>query len=107
MIAEPKCRKDRLQRPVVCIFFFYSISAGAALDLRQAKVVAPPNLSGPEKKAVTMLVEEVQRRTGIRWPVSSASPAAGEPLVVLGPSPGLQAFSNDLRAELEDNSGSA
>lgn len=35
-----------------------------ALDLSGATVVAAPNL-----KAVTVLVEEVEKRTGIRWPV--------------------------------------
>ncbi|HLN02298.1 MAG TPA: glycoside hydrolase family 20 zincin-like fold domain-containing protein [Bryobacteraceae bacterium] len=35
-----------------------------ALDLTGATIVAPPNL-----KAVTVLVEEVEKRTGIRWPV--------------------------------------
>jgi hypothetical protein len=35
-----------------------------ALDLTGATVVAPPNL-----KAVSVLVEEVEKRTGIRWPV--------------------------------------
>jgi len=33
------------------------------LDLRSATVVVPPNLTGPENRAVTMLVEEVEKRT--------------------------------------------
>jgi hypothetical protein len=44
------------------------------LDLSGAVVVTPLKLSGPEEKAVTMLVEEVEKRTGIRWPVAPSAP---------------------------------
>src|ERR1700730_15299057 len=44
-----------------------------ALDLTSAAVIAPPNLSPQEQKAVAMLVDEVEKRTGIRWPVTHAS----------------------------------
>ena len=45
-----------------------SVAAGEApLDLTHAVVVTPPKLSGPEDKAVTMLIEEVEKRTQIRW----------------------------------------
>jgi hypothetical protein len=49
------------------------------LDLRQASV------SGPSPKAVQMLVEEVQARTRIRWPIN----APGNPAIVLSKTPGL------------------
>ena len=49
----------------------------AALDLTKAVVVAP------ESKAVTMLVEEVEKRTQIRWPVVRTSPAGAAPKVVI------------------------
>jgi len=39
-----------------------------ALDLTGATVVAPRNL-----KAVTVMVEEVEKRTGIRWPVEKTA----------------------------------
>jgi hypothetical protein len=42
--------------------------AAMALDLTGATVVAPRNL-----KAVTVLVEEVEKRTGIRWPVEKTA----------------------------------
>lgn len=38
-----------------------------ALDLRNARIAADSNLSGPEEKAIEMLVQEVQSRTGLRW----------------------------------------
>ena len=42
-------------------------------------VVVPDNLSGPEKKAVEMFVDEVHKRTQIRWPVSHAWPTGNQP----------------------------
>src|SRR5215469_3295379 len=55
------------------------------IDLSQAVVVVPPDLSNPETKAVTMLVEEVLKRTQIRWPVVEERPAdAGQVIQVTG-----------------------
>ena len=62
----------------------------APLDLRNAVVVTPPNLNGPERKAVAMLVEEVEKRTGIRWPVSSDWPAGGRPAIAVTALSGLE-----------------
>ncbi len=45
------------------------------LDLTRAVVVAPATFTGPENKAVQLLIEEVERRTQLRWP--RANPATG------------------------------
>ena len=45
------------------------------LDLGRATVVSPLNPSTPEDKAVTMLIEEVAKRTGIRWARQTQLPA--------------------------------
>src|SRR5262249_3714255 len=37
------------------------------LDLSRAVVITPGELTGPEEKAVTMLIDEVEKRTQIRW----------------------------------------
>jgi hypothetical protein len=55
-----------------------------ALDLRKAIIVTPSNLSKPELKAVSMLIDEVEKRTQIRWAVASALPTNGAPVVFLG-----------------------
>jgi hypothetical protein len=47
-----------------------------SLDLSGATVVTSSNLNGPERKAVAMLTEEVEKRTGIRWPVAKSSAGA-------------------------------
>ncbi|HEY6271569.1 MAG TPA: hypothetical protein VIX19_06185 [Terriglobales bacterium] len=44
-------------------------SAASGLDLSKAVVVAPRTLSARERKAVQVLVEEVEKRTQIRWTV--------------------------------------
>src|ERR1039458_7617409 len=57
----------------------------AALDLTNATVVSPPALSAPEAKAVTLLIEEVEKRSGIRWETSPA--AAPAPVAVFQRAP--------------------
>ena len=60
------------------------------IDLSQAVVVVPPDLSGPEEKAVAMLVEEVAKRAGDRWDrgpwtVAHAWPPSPGPVIVVSP----------------------
>jgi len=74
------------------------------LDLRRALVVCPPDLSGPERKAVALLIEEVEKRTRIAWPCASTWPTDGRPVVAVGPRSALAAFGGPharaLRAEV-------
>ena len=51
------------------------------VDLSRAVVVVPSGLSGPERKAVAMLVEEVARRTHLDWKVESSWPAGTTRLI--------------------------
>jgi hypothetical protein len=59
------------------------------VDLTDAIVVAPSGLSRLEKKAVAVLVEEVESRSGRRWGVRETWPAAGGPVVAVGPAAAL------------------
>ena len=60
--------------------------AGAGeIDLTRAVVVVPDGLSGPENKAVQLLVEEVRARSGITWDVSLRWPSGAVPVVAIGP----------------------
>ncbi|HEY7512537.1 MAG TPA: hypothetical protein VIG50_19910, partial [Vicinamibacteria bacterium] len=54
------------------------------LDLRDAVVVTAPGLSGPERSAVTMLVEEVEKRAQVRWPVADRWPDTARPVIAVG-----------------------
>ena len=58
--------------------------SAATIDLRNAVVLAPASLSSPEKKAVAMLVEEVEKRAQIRWTAVSAWPTASRPVIAVG-----------------------
>ncbi len=49
-------------------------SEALPIDLTRALIVVPPQLTGPENKAVQMLIEEVERRTQIRWERSTTAP---------------------------------
>src|SRR5436853_155851 len=80
------------------------LSAADALDLKDAVVVAPDTLSGPEKKAVAMLVEEVEKRTHIHWQEESAWPAKSssvQPVIGVGPKAQLEAFAGPYASELQ------
>jgi len=46
-------------------------------DLTGAVVVIPRHPSLQEQKAIQMLVEEVEKRTQVRWPSQSAWPTGG------------------------------
>jgi hypothetical protein len=54
------------------------------IDLTHAIVIVPAGAAGAGK-AVAMLVEEVHRRTQIRWTVSGAWPEKGVPVIAVGP----------------------
>src|ERR1700753_2435190 len=65
-----------------------AVAAGPApgsVDLTHATVVIPSNLTGPENRAVTMLVEEVEKRTQIRWPIRQRIPEGAGAIIVVGP----------------------
>ena len=53
------------------------------LDLTAAVLVVPAGWTGPRAQAVDVLLAEVAARTGVRWSVAHARPAAGVAAVVL------------------------
>jgi hypothetical protein len=58
--------------------------AAGELDLRKAVVVSPKNLSKQEKHALKLLVDEVEKRTLIRWQITANWPEASVPVIVVG-----------------------
>lgn len=48
-------------------------NASRQIDLKNCVVVASPNASKREKKAITVLIEEAEKRCELRWPVKSNS----------------------------------
>jgi hypothetical protein len=54
------------------------------IDLTSATVVVPPGLTGPEKKALLLLIEEAEKRSQVRWRSSENAGDSGKPIVFLG-----------------------
>src|SRR5258708_33439102 len=57
------------------------LGLAADLDMRNAVIHPALDFSGPHKKAIEMLVEEVEKRTQLRLSVSTATPARGSPVL--------------------------
>lgn len=71
-----------------------------AADLTKAVVVVPADLSPQEKKAVEMLVDEVHKRTQVRWTAVATWPAGEQAVVAIGPARSLAAFAGKFADEL-------
>ena len=56
----------------------------ADLNLTKTVIVSPVNLSKQEKKALALLIEEVEKRTLVRWDISSSWPAESTAVVAVG-----------------------
>jgi len=59
---------------LICFSFNISAAEKSPLDFSNAVVVTSPEASAREKNAVRVLVEEVEKRTGLRWKVSTQYP---------------------------------
>ena len=70
------------------------------ISLSEAVVVFPPGLSGPDEKAVTMLVEEVERRARIRWESATTWPSRAVPVIAVGQASALETFAGRCAGEL-------
>ncbi|HMY76910.1 MAG TPA: glycoside hydrolase family 20 zincin-like fold domain-containing protein, partial [Blastocatellia bacterium] len=66
------------------LFLSKTRAAQTELDLTQAVIVTTSTLSGPENKAVQMLIEEVEKRSNIRWQRADKAPANGAPVISIG-----------------------
>jgi hypothetical protein len=73
----------------------HSAQAAETFDLSTAVVVVPKGLAGPEAQAVRMLVEEVEKRSQLRWPVTDGWPEKAGAVILVGPS----RFANDVMAQ--------
>jgi hypothetical protein len=79
--------------------FFLLATSAAALDLKNAVVVAPPALTAQEKKAAAMLVDEIARRTRIRLTVAETWSGA-RPAILVCRESGLGALGGNLAGRL-------
>lgn len=66
----------------------------AEVDLTHAVVFTPGDLSRPERSAVRMLLEEVEKRSRIRWRHTERWPDDGTPVIALGRASRLRKLSS-------------
>src|SRR5690242_17888918 len=72
-------------RSCAALLSFASALTAATVDLRRAVVVVRPGELPPaEKTAATVLVEEVERRSGIRLPIATTWPADRAAIAITG-----------------------
>jgi hypothetical protein len=77
------------------------------LDLSRATVFAPANLSRQESKAVTMLIDEVQKRSQIRWLLTDKWPSNATAIIAVSPASHLQEFGDaSIRALIDEAASS-
>jgi hypothetical protein len=69
------------------------------IDLKDAVVVAPEGLSRRGQKAIQLLIEEVEKRTGLRWPVAHGLESGSHSAVVVGSDQALKQAGTALPRE--------
>ncbi len=97
----------RIKAVVLSLFAFPLFCQAATLDLGKAVIVSPANLAGPEKKALMVLVEEIEKRTQIRLQTASTWPAESTPVIAVGPASALKAFAGRHASALSADRGVA
>ncbi|HEY7429008.1 MAG TPA: hypothetical protein VH682_32555, partial [Gemmataceae bacterium] len=76
-------------------------AAAPVVDLTHASIVTPKVLSGPELKAVQMLIEEVEKRSRVLWERVNDWPRKGA-VVLVGPAAGVRSLAADHGVTLSD-----
>ena len=74
------------------------------VDLSRAVVVSPPGLSRVEQNAITMVIEEVEKRSLIRWSHVTAWPDTSDPVIVVGTAATLGGFAPSSTLDATDTS---
>jgi len=74
---------------------------GDLLDLRDAVVVTRPDAPGPEQEALDLLLDEVEKRSIVRWEVVHEWPtSASTPVVAIGTAATAGQWAGGLAAQL-------
>jgi hypothetical protein len=80
-----------------------ALTNARGLDLGRAVVVFPPGLSGPEKRAVAMLLDEAEKRAHFRWASGTAWPSSNAPVIAVGPVGALDGFAGEFAKGLRED----
>jgi hypothetical protein len=79
--------------------------AEPSVNLTHASVVTPTGLSVQETKAVQLLVEEVEKRSRVRWEQVSDWPTRKGPLVIVGPGASVRSLAAQHGVSLPEGLG--
>jgi hypothetical protein len=82
------------------IVLFLALTSAFGRNLDHAVVVCPSQLSPQERKAVTMLIEEVEKRSRVQWTQTTRWPAASDPVIAVGPKSRLKEFAGPYAKQL-------
>jgi hypothetical protein len=69
---------------VFCLLFFVLPAFGASLDFTNSVIVTPQKLERLEQKAITVLREEIQKRTSVQLSVLTEWPKNQRPIIAIG-----------------------
>lgn len=76
------------------------------IDLSHAVVVTPQDLNPPEHKAVDLLLDEVEKRSRLRWTETHAWPQDGRAVIAVGTAAQLQSLADKYASLLKGKSSS-
>ncbi|HUX88469.1 MAG TPA: alpha-glucuronidase family glycosyl hydrolase, partial [Chloroflexota bacterium] len=68
------------------------LGAHALVDLSNATVVTPPNRTRVETNAIAMLIDEVEKRSLLRWNQATTWPTEPGPVILVGTAQSLRSF---------------
>ena len=78
---------------VILLLLFYPITAKSKLiDLTKSLLVCSEKIVGVEAKAVDVLVEEIEKRTGIKFPIMYSLPDESIPAIFVGSEKSLKKY---------------
>jgi hypothetical protein len=80
----PKCYYILGISSLVLIFSLDLPTSGVGLDFTNSVIVTPPKLERLEQKAIIVLQEEIQKRTGIRLSTLTEWPKDQQPVIAVG-----------------------
>ncbi len=90
-------------KTVTLFVLLAGVNQAIGLDFKNGVIVSPPDLSGPERKAITMLVEEVEKRTHVLWSVTNGWPSANIPVIAVGNRSTLKQLAGPYTKELTES----
>jgi hypothetical protein len=81
----------------------HPIKEQTTIDLTQATIITPKNMTGPENKAILMLIEEVEKRTRIKLKRSEGWTDGNNPVIVVGRTPAVREIAGKFIGRLAEN----